>query len=78
MGFTGLGVVRPLPSQVYTGRVVNPMGQGVVVPPVPAWEIERGSQKKEKNLVKKIKPCLWVEGRGRTKSKKGDLSVYYK
>ena len=43
VGFAPVGVVRPLPRGIYTGRVVNPIGQGVVVPPAPAWEIERGS-----------------------------------
>jgi len=58
MGFASAGVAQPLPQGIYTGRVVNPMGQGVVVPPVPAWEIERGLEKKEKSLAEKIKENL--------------------
>jgi len=54
MGFAPVGVVRPLPQGIYTGRDINPIGQGVVVPPVPAWETERGSQKK-KSLIEKIR-----------------------
>lgn len=60
MGFASAGVAQPLPQGIYTGRVVNPMGQGVVVPPVPAWEIERGLEKKEKSLVEKIRENLNV------------------